>query len=71
LLVKGESLWKSFTNNAGLLVYRELDEALRLTEMAEDVLTNSRLGTNKQRLLMPLLQQSLYSRYLAVFPQTA
>ncbi|MFV1969311.1 MAG: IS1380 family transposase [Pirellulaceae bacterium] len=50
------------TTDAGLLVYRELDEALRLTETAAEVLTDSRLGTNKQHLLVPLLRQSVYSR---------
>jgi len=44
------------------LAYRELDEALGLTEMDADVLTDSRLGTNKQHLLVPLLRQSIYSR---------
>lgn len=50
------------TSDAGLLAYRELDEALRLTEMGMDLLTDSRLGTNKQHLLVPLLRQSIYSR---------
>ena len=36
------------TSDAGLLAYRELDEALGLTEIGADVLTDSRLGTNKQ-----------------------
>ena len=44
------------------MAYRELDEALGLTEMDADVLTDSRLGTNKQHLLVPLLRQSIYSR---------
>ena len=50
------------TSDAGLLACRELDEALGLTEMGADVLTDSRLGTNKQHLLVPLLRQSIYSR---------
>jgi hypothetical protein len=50
------------TSDAGLLAYRELDEALGLTEMGLDLLTDSRLGSNKQHLLVPLLRQSIYSR---------
>jgi hypothetical protein len=50
------------TSDAGLLAYRELDEALELTKMGEEVLTESRLGANKQHLLVPLLRQSIYGR---------
>ena len=50
------------TSDAGLLAYRELDEALGLTEMGKDILTDSRSGTNKQHQLLPLLRQSIYSR---------
>ena len=50
------------TTDAGLLAYRELDEVLGLTEMVADLLTDSRLGSNKQHLLVPLLRQSIYSR---------
>ena len=50
------------TSDAGLLAYRELDEAFGLTEMGEGVLADSRSGTNKQHLLVPLLRQSIYSR---------
>lgn len=49
------------TSDAGLLAYRELDEALGLTEIGADLLADSRLGTNKQHLLIPLLRQSIYS----------
>ena len=50
------------TTDAGLRAYRELDEALGLTEIGAELLTDSRLGTNKQHLLVPLLRQSIYSR---------
>ena len=50
------------TSDAGLLAYRELDEALGLTAISADLLTDSRLGSNKQHLLVPLLRQSIYSR---------
>ncbi len=60
--LKLKFLGSQITTDAGLLAYRELDEALRLTEMGADVLTDSRLGTNKQHLLVPLLRQSVYSR---------
>lgn len=50
------------TSDAGLLAYRELDEALGLTRMGADLLTDSRQGSNKQHLLIPLLRQSIYTR---------
>jgi hypothetical protein len=50
------------TTDAGLLAYRELDEALGLTEMVAELLTDSRLGRNTQHQLVPLLRQSIYSR---------
>ena len=50
------------TTDAGLLAYRELDEALGLTEMGAELFTDSRQGSNKQHLLVPLLRQSIYSR---------
>jgi hypothetical protein len=50
------------TSDAGLLAYRELDEALGLTEQGAEVLADSRQGRNKQHQLVPLLRQSIYSR---------
>ncbi|QDT24799.1 transposase [Gimesia panareensis] len=50
------------TSDAGLLAYRELDEALGLTEIGADLLTDLRLGSNKQHLFVPLLRQSIYCR---------
>jgi len=50
------------TSDAGLLVVRELDEALGLTEKALNYLRDSRGGRNVQHELVPLLRQSVYSR---------
>ena len=50
------------TSDAGLLAYRELDEALNLTPMASDVLSETRTGLNTQHRLQGLFRQSIYSR---------
>ncbi len=60
--VKLTFLGSKVTTDAGLIAYRELDEVLGLTEVAEDLLCDSRLGSNKQHQLVPLLRQSIYSR---------
>ena len=60
--LKLKFLGSKVTTDAGLLAYRELDEALGLTKMADDLLGDSRLGSNKQHGILPLLRQSIYSR---------
>ena len=50
------------TSDAGLLVLRELDEALGLTEKTPNYLRDSRGGRNVPHELAPLLRQSVYSR---------
>ena len=60
--LKLKFLGSQVTTDAGLLAYRELDEALGLTAMSAERLQDSRLGQNKQHGLLPLLRQSIYSR---------
>jgi len=50
------------SSDAGLLVYRELDEAVKLTESAASRLFDSRIGSNICHSMTALLRQSIYSR---------
>ena len=50
------------TSDAGLLAYRELDDALRLSEMASEQLADARTGKNGRHALVGLLRQSVFGR---------
>ena len=52
----------TITSDAGLLAFRELDDALDLTGIASNYLQESRTGRNILHHLVPLLRQSIYSR---------
>ena len=60
--IKLEFHGSTVTSDAGLLAYRELDEALGLTNTAASGLLDSRTGQNTQHGHLALLRQSLYSR---------
>jgi hypothetical protein len=50
------------TSDAGLLAYRELDEALGLTDLGDELLNDWRTGKNTQHSMVALIRQSLFSR---------
>jgi len=60
--VKLEFHGTKVTSDAGLLAYRELDEALGLTSAVDEELRDIRTGKNTQHGLGALLRQSIYSR---------
>ena len=59
--VKVEFHGANVTSDAGLLAFRELDEALGLTDMVADLLVDTRTGLNTRHTLLAQLRQSLYS----------
>ena len=52
----------SITSDAGLLAFRELDEAFRLTERGSTLLSDCRQGKNTQHTILALLRQGVYGR---------
>ncbi len=60
--VKVEFHGANVTSNGGLLVHRELDEVLGLTDMAPELLRETRTGKNIRHTLQGQFRQSIYSR---------
>jgi Transposase DDE domain group 1 len=52
----------AITSDAGLLPYRELDDAVGLTETGADTLADARTGKNGRHRLAGLLRQSVFGR---------
>jgi hypothetical protein len=50
------------TSDGGLILVRELDERLGIGSLADEHLSDTRQGSNKQFPLVDLLRQSIYSR---------
>ena len=60
--IKLEFHGSTVTSDAGLLAYRELDDALGLTSSAATGLHDTRTGQNTQHSVLALIRQSIYSR---------
>ena len=60
--VKLEFQGSRITSDAGLLAYRELDDAFGLSTMAANALADARTGRNGRHALVGLLRQSVFGR---------
>jgi hypothetical protein len=52
----------AITSDAGLLPYRELDDAMGLSDTGGEVLADARTGKNGRHQLVGLLRQSVFGR---------
>lgn len=60
--LKAEFHVSKVTSDAGLLAYRELNNALGLTDMVGDILSDSRTGKNRWHGMKGLFRQSVFGR---------
>ncbi len=60
--VRAEFRGAANNSDGGLLLHRELDDALGLTEMAASLIADPRTGSNGRHRLAGLLRQSVFSR---------
>jgi hypothetical protein len=61
-LLKLEFHGSNVTSDAGLFTYRELDDTLGLTAMAEQHLVDGRMGKNGRHDFVGMLRQSVFGR---------
>ena len=52
----------AITSDAGLLPYRELDDAMGLSDTGGEVLADARTGKNGRHVLVGLLRQSVFGQ---------